>query len=92
MIKTRNRSHEVATATVGIAVATPWLERPSAFLTVGSRPQLCAVATSWLFFLPKYMLPKLDALYSQCTVSSSSHATHGHVANNAIVNRSERED
>ena len=50
MNKTWNRSHEVATATVGIAVATSWLERPGAFLTVGSRPQLSAVATSWLFF------------------------------------------
>ena len=62
MNKTWNRSHGVATATVEIAVATPWLERPGAFLTVGSRPQLSAFATSWLFFLPQCMLPKLDAL------------------------------
>ena len=53
IIKQRNRSHEVATAAVGIAVATAWLERPGAFLIAGSRPQLSAVATSWLLFLPQ---------------------------------------
>ena len=65
MNETWNRSHEVATATVGIAVATPWLEKPGAFLTVGSRPQLNAVATSRLFFPSQHMLPKLDARLSQ---------------------------